>query len=98
MWGSMRLTEAQCRLLKDDIRRLDAAARVFLFGSRTDDDKTGGDIDLLIFSTKLDNKQLRPVKWHFYEQFGEQKMDVLIDSGNLDSPFVKMIFSGAVEL
>jgi len=94
----MRLSEAQRSLLKNDIHRLDAAARVFLFGSRTDDQKTGGDIDLLVFSSKLDNKQLRPVKWHFYEQFGEQKLDVLIDSGNLDSPFVKMIFPQSIEL
>ncbi len=94
----MRLSQAQRNLLKNEVQLLDSSARVFLFGSRTDDNKTGGDIDLLVFSNTLNSKKLRPVKWHFYERFGEQKLDVLIDSGNLDSPFVQLIFPQAIEL
>lgn len=94
----MRLSQAERNLLKNEVHLLDSSARVFLFGSRTDDNKTGGDIDLLVFSKTLSKQQLRPVKWHFYEHFGEQKLDVLIDSGNLDSPFVQLIFPQAIEL
>jgi len=94
----MRLSQAERNLLKNEVQLLDSSARVFLFGSRTDDNKTGGDIDLLVFSKTLNSQQLRPVKWHFYEHFGEQKLDVLIDSGNLDSPFVQLIFPQAIEL
>lgn len=94
----MRLTQQQQNLIKTDIQRLDENARVFLFGSRVDDEKTGGDIDLLVFSSKLDKKQLRIVKWHFYDLFGEQKIDLVLDSGQLDSAFVKLIFPTAVEL
>ena len=94
----MRLIQQQQELLKSDILGFDKNARVFLFGSRVDDEKTGGDIDLLVFSHTLDKKQLRQVKWHFYDVFGEQKIDILVDSGNLDSPFVRMIFPLSVEL
>lgn len=95
---AMRLTKQQQTIIKNDIQGLDADARVFLFGSRVDDQKSGGDIDLLIFSNKLDKKQLRAVKWHYYEIFGEQKMDLILDSGKLDTPFVRLIFPSAIEL
>lgn len=52
----MRLTKQQQTLIKEQIQALDANAKVFLFGSRVDDQKTGGDIDLLIFSNELDKK------------------------------------------
>ena len=94
----MRLTQPEQKLIKNEIQQLDENAKVFLFGSRTDDKKTGGDIDLLVFSTKLDKKQLRSVKWHFYDVFGEQKIDWVLDSGQLDTPFTKMIFPNAIEL
>jgi uncharacterized protein len=94
----MRLTQPQQELIKTSVQQLDENARVFLFGSRVDDEKTGGDIDLLIFSSKLNQKQLRRVKWNFYDKFGEQKMDLIVDSGRLDTAFVKMVFPTAIEL
>jgi uncharacterized protein len=94
----MRLTNQQRNLLKYTLLEIDPQAKIFLFGSRVDDAKTGGDIDVLIFSTCLDKKQLRQVKWRFYEKFGEQKIDFVLDSGKLDTPFVKLIFPTAVPI
>lgn len=60
--------------------------------------KKGGDIDLLVISRKLDKKSVRPLKHKFYENFGEQKIDIIIDNGELNDPFVKKIYRDAVSL
>lgn len=60
--------------------------------------KKGGDIDLLVISRKLDKKSVRPLKHKFYENFGEQKKDIIIDNGELNDPFVKKIYRDAVSL
>ena len=43
----MRLKEAEVQAIKSTIQALDAKAKIYLFGSRADDTKRGGDIDLL---------------------------------------------------
>lgn len=60
--------------------------------------KKGGDIDLLVISRKLDKKSIRPLKHKFFENFGEQKIDIIIDNGELNDPFVKKIYRDAVSL
>jgi predicted nucleotidyltransferase len=47
----MRLTEAEVAVIKEAIqRRFSSVGRIILFGSRADDDKRGGDIDILVES------------------------------------------------
>jgi len=48
---------------------------IYLFGSRTDDSKRGGDINLLILSEKLASKEKRMLKLDLYYKIGEQKQD-----------------------
>lgn len=61
----------------------DAQAVVRLFGSRLDDSRKGGDIDLLIATNLTDPAQIARAHSHFlaqvYASMGEQKIDVLID-------------------
>ncbi len=61
----------------------DADAVVRLFGSRLDDSRRGGDIDLLIDTTLTDPGQIARAHSRFlaqiYAALGEQKIDVLID-------------------
>ncbi len=87
----MHLSEEEIDTLKNGLRELDADARLYQFGSRVDDSKRGGDIDLLIISRKLDKKQLRKIRRKFYDRFGEQKMDLVIDNGEMCDPFVREI-------
>ena len=45
----MRLTDTQIETIRRDARELAGkAAHIWLFGSRLDDDKRGGDIDLML--------------------------------------------------
>jgi len=57
--------------------------QVFLFGSRVDDDKKGGDIDLFIKNTKEELLTLE-LKIQFLSELkikiGDQKIDVVFDN------------------
>lgn len=94
----MRLTRNEVTLLKEKLTSLSADAKLYLFGSRVDDAKRGGDIDLLVVSQKLTKKDLRHLRLAFFKVFGEQKLDILLDDGNFVNPFHKMISQKAVLL
>ena len=94
----MRISSAQVELLKKILSGLDANASLYLFGSRIDDKKKGGDIDLLIKSNKLKKADIRKLRIAFFEHFGEQKMDILLDNGKKVSAFIKKIQQYAIEL
>lgn len=54
----MRLDNREILLLKDTLKKLSNSAQLYLFGSRVDDTKKGGDIDLLVVSDMLQKKIL----------------------------------------
>jgi predicted nucleotidyltransferase len=83
----MRLTSYQQAQLKAITHEVCGdEAQLFVFGSRLDDNKKGGDIDLLI---KLNQDVTNPawivakVQAKAMIKLGEQKIDVLIDAPNL---------------
>ncbi len=96
--AEVRLTQREINTIKTSILSIDTDAKVFLFGSRTDSSKRGGDIDILILSKLLTRKEISQIRWSFFERFGEQKMDIVIDDGTLRTPFVRMIFPKAIQL
>lgn len=80
----MRLTSQQRQVLTAAARDcFGPKARVRLFGSRADDTRRGGDIDLLIETELCDPAQIARAHTQFlarvYTALGEQKIDVLID-------------------
>ena len=74
----MRIPTEQLDFLKQEVIKNNPEAKLYLFGSRLDDQKRGGDIDILILTnTKLSLEQKWDVKINFYEKFGEQKLDLV---------------------
>jgi predicted nucleotidyltransferase len=76
---------------------------VILFGSRTDNNKKGGDIDLLVrCNKKMSNAERYQLKIKFLVQLkkiiGDQKIDVLIDGWQKSSTFLKDVLKEGVEL
>jgi predicted nucleotidyltransferase len=96
----MRLSLQEKEAILIAINKIDPTAKVFLFGSRTNDTQKGGDIDLLIisdtinFSTKLDILTEIKIK------IGDQKIDLILKK-NTDlenDPFVNSILPQAIQL
>jgi len=76
----MQVSPAEIDNLLGSIMKIDKNASVYLFGSRTDDQKKGGDIDIAILSKLVNLKEKLEIKYNFYQVFGEQKLDLLIVS------------------
>ena len=80
----MRLTKQQHVLIKATVSEaFGANADVWLFGSRVNDSKLGGDIDLLIETDQVDVDRIYRAEISLLSklqaQLGEQKIDVLLD-------------------
>ncbi len=93
----MRLSEKERKVIKTNAIRLDPMARIFLFGSRVNDNSVGGDIDLLIESQHFDLAKTAELRWNLMEQLGEQKFDIVIAKQS-NKAFVEMIRTDAIEL
>lgn len=93
----MRLKDFEKNAIVSTVKCLDPDAIVYLFGSRVDDTKKGGDIDLLVMSARLTSDDKRTIKMKLYDLLGEQKIDLLIAANDSD-PFVKLALNSGVEL
>ena len=69
---------------------------VYLFGSRVDNTKKGGDIDVMLLTDKkLPHNDLYKMKLSFYALFGEQKIDIVNFEKNEENAFKDHILSYA---
>jgi len=93
----MRLSLKEQHLIKQTIDSFDKEALVYLFGSRVDDKKKGGDIDLLVLSKKLGFTEKIKIKIKLYELLGEQKIDLII-TNDTSKPFIQVVLEQAVLL
>ena len=85
--------------LKEQIHQCLPSAKVYLFGSRTDDKKRGGDIDILIVGKRiLSLQEKRDIKISFYKKFGEQKIDLVSFENEGPNPFKQIAKSEGVLL
>jgi len=77
----MRLTKYEIESIKKAFRETFENGKIYLFGSRVDDTKRGGDIDLyLIPSSFFEDAMERKIKFlvKLDNYIGEQKVDVVI--------------------
>lgn len=93
----MRLDVEEIKVIKSSVQAFDPFARIFLFGSRTDDTAKGGDIDLLILSPNLTFEDKIRIKANIFKRLEEQKIDIVI-ARDLEDPFVRLAFNQGVLL
>ena len=87
----MRLASHEIKSIKETILQMDADAQIRLFGSRLDDNKRGGDIDLLIVSSSLGFQDKLKIRYLLKEKLGERKIDIIITE-KPTTAFVKYVF------
>ena len=80
----MRLTSNDVSAIKETtMRHFGATAGVWLFGSRLDEERRGGDIDLLVDSGLSDADAVVRARIAFLtdlkRRIGERKIDLLVD-------------------
>lgn len=93
----MRLTAEEANKIKSIIRRYKPEAQVFLFGSKTNNDALGGDIDLMVidesrltFSTKID------ILFDLNHELYEAKYDIVSYAYSENPPFRQHIQKHAI--
>jgi hypothetical protein len=74
----MRISTSEINNLLGSIKQIDQNASVYLFGGRIDNQKIGGNIEIAILSKLVSLKEKIEIKYNFYQDFGEQKLDLLI--------------------
>ena len=96
----MRLTAFEITAIKQNAKSIfGGAAKVYLFGSRVDDSKKGGDIDLYVISENQDNLYEKKIKFlnALDMSLGQQKIDVVI-AKDKNRPIEKEAIAKGMEL
>ncbi len=95
----MRLEKQKATLLKSLITEHLPKSDVYLFGSRVDESKKGGDIDILILSDReLKRKEKALIEFAFFKKFGEQKLDLVSYRYDEKCPFKEVALEEAISL
>ena len=76
----MRLSKDEKRLIKQAFIEIFGDGKIYLFGSRIDDNKRGGDIDLFLVPKNKSYTLEQKIKFlvKLDEYIGEQKIDVIL--------------------
>jgi predicted nucleotidyltransferase len=95
----MRITEQERQAIISVILRFDENAEIHLFGSRLDDSKRGGDIDILIKSDVVNKKMLFLIEEELFTHIDEQKLDFVLTGNDMHNTFARMVLArGTVKL
>ena len=98
----MRLKNSERDAIRKTVESFDPGAKVFLFGSRTDDETKGGNIDLLIFTKRKTLSDKLKLQVKLKEKLGDRKIDVLLtdskSTAEKQDPFISMITEKAILL
>jgi predicted nucleotidyltransferase len=95
----MRLTSEEIDAIKTLSQLHFGNVSVYLFGSRTDDNKNGGDIDLLILSdTRLTMGDKLKFKVDLIRKIGDQKLDIISYTRNETNTFLDVIINEAIKI
>ncbi len=74
----MRIDKETADFIKTGLEGIASGSKIYLFGSRVDDTKKGGDIDILwLTPMKVPQHLIRKFRVNFYRNFGWQKIDIV---------------------
>lgn len=95
----MRLSQDIQQAILERVHEYVPGASVYIFGSRADDTKRGGDIDILVLDEKvLTLQEKNKIITRLWMQFGEQKIDITSFTRDSEDPFKRLIMEHAVEI
>src|SRR5205823_5120750 len=79
-FSSVRLKPFEQQAIRETVHQFLPEARVYLYGSRVDDAKRGGDIDIMIVDDQpISFQTVGKIRWRLWEIIGEQKIDILAE-------------------
>lgn len=95
----MRLMPQEADVIRQQVRRLDPQAEVYLFGSRADPTRRGGDIDLLVVSDRLGFREVLRLRREILDRIGWQQLDLVVRRRDqLDDPFAALARAQGIRL
>ncbi len=92
----MRITEHEKTAIIDAVKSADPNAQVWLFGSRADDSKKGGDIDIAIFSEKINKNVMQEIQVRRFicDKIGDQRIDIVTTNSGKEAIFRLAVAEG----
>ncbi|MCL1947680.1 MAG: nucleotidyltransferase domain-containing protein [Chitinivibrionia bacterium] len=93
----MRISVNEKNAIVKSVKKVDEAAKIWLFGSRADDTKKGGDIDIAVLSGVISRKNKYDIVYEIEKQIGEQKIDFIV-CADYSKPFFKMATESGVRI
>ena len=92
----MRISEYEKDSIIEAVNNIDPDAQVWLFGSRADDSKKGGDIDIAVLSDIINREPMQKmqVRRFICNKIGEQKIDIVTSSDGNEAIFRLAVTEG----
>jgi len=90
----LRITEHEKKAIVEAVKVADPDAQVWLFGSRADDSKKGGDIDIGILSEKIDVMKEIGIRRAICDKIGEQRIDIAVSKDGQQAFFRHVVMEG----
>ncbi|MDR1904605.1 MAG: nucleotidyltransferase domain-containing protein [Treponema sp.] len=91
----MRISQAEQAVILRAVQKIDRDAVIWLFGSRVDDTKKGGDIDIAILSDRIGRLEWIAIRQEITASLGEQHIDIVVSSDGTD-PFFRLAIETGV--
>jgi predicted nucleotidyltransferase len=95
----VRLESDEIRVIRKVVSEFDKDAEIYIFGSRVDMGKKGGDIDILVLSDRIDWRARREIRVSLIEKLGDRKIDLIVArKDEKDNPLVELAIEEGVRI
>jgi len=76
----MRINKQEIEAVRNCFEEVFKSGKIYLFGSRVDDSKKGGDIDLYLITEQTEDMLMKKIDFlvKLKQSIGDQKIDVII--------------------